>query len=102
MHQAAGLFIPHPVVQFSPSSPAEDCLGTASKAGATYQPTLINFRRKCARAIALLCYSCYLWHYWYFLMHGLTVNTVLVDLLEDLAELEDLVDLQKAEETASQ
>lgn len=58
MHQAAELFIPHPVVQFSPSSPAKDCLGTASKAGASHQPSQINFKSKCAAcAIALLCKS---------------------------------------------
>lgn len=54
--QAAGLSVPQPVVQFSPSSRAKGCLGTARKAGAAHPLTLINFRRKRACAVALLCY----------------------------------------------
>lgn len=45
VYLAAGLLIPHPVIQFSPSSPAKDCLETASRAEAAHQLSAINRRK---------------------------------------------------------
>lgn len=45
VYLAAGLLTPHPVIQFSPSSPAKDCLETASRAEAAHQLSAINRRK---------------------------------------------------------